>query len=861
MQDQVVEIKIKVDADTKKITILNNSLKEVSSTSIKTTKGITNIGERLKDLAKNATFVYGAFSGLRASFLSLSSPISYFIKNADEFNLLHSRLGLVINDTKELKNVESALIEVANKSGASFSDTAELFNDLSIATKDLGKSTYETMKMVDTISKALVISGTDATSAKMAIMRLGESFINGSFSGEELNGMLRKTPRLATAIADGLNMSIKELREFAKTGQISATQIYEALQKSATKIDEESSKISLTVSKAFAKLKNNYEDLLVSLNDTSGATNELALFIDNFADGLAKNGQNIVIFFNNLIRSFELMGEAVIYTATTIYEGILAIPTSIALGIDILSKKISDLLNSLVNSALPIINNIRTAIGKTAIDIKNIDLSTNLSENLTKHFIDVSQIKDNAKSAFFNILNEFETYTSYVSNSSNSNLDKLSKKANKSLIINTKNSLKDNLKEYEYYFKSIGDLNKAWEFKAKQIKNEFSGKIKNNQINELLTIEKKKYFELDKKEQTRIENSKKIGEETLKIKLNEFEFERHLLDLEIDEYKKTGVSKNEIDAYVSAKALQINKKQNDKELELLKHKQDKQKEANLKQLEYYKNYYDLLGQKSKAAFYETKMQDLNLRDSGASNEDISNALYGNRQKKDNYNNLYEGDDMGGTSKFIQRLQKIEEFNEIEADRINEHYALLEQNKEAHEAKMNELEKARFQSSIATAGVGFDAMTSLANSFYILSGKKNKTFLRAYQTAMVGKAIVNTYTSATNAMATAGNPYLGAALAAVAIVAGLAQVAQIKAQTFHTGGFVYGNGEVPAILQSGEGVLSRKGMSNLDRLNMGSDNETKTQDITIINTLDPSVFESFATSRSGRRLILNIVREE
>nr|MBP3725109.1 hypothetical protein [Campylobacter sp.] len=210
-------------------------------------------------------------------------------------------------------------------------------------------------------------------------------------------------------------------------------------------------------------------------------------------------------------------------------------------------------------------------------------------------------------------------------------------------------------------------------------------------------------------------------------------------------------------------------------------------------------------------------------------------------------------------KFQLRLDQIDEFQAGELERIENHYALLEQNAQNHANKQAEIERAKMQSIMSASGAGFDMLGSLAQSFYTLSGNQNKDAMRAYQALMVGKAIVNTYTAATNAYASSGNPYLGAAMAAVAIAQGMAQVAMIKAQKFHTGGFVsgLGNDEVPAILQTGEGVLSRKGMANLDTLNLG---QARDDDggVTIINSFDNNVFEQWATSRIGRKTLKNII---
>ena len=219
-----------------------------------------------------------------------------------------------------------------------------------------------------------------------------------------------------------------------------------------------------------------------------------------------------------------------------------------------------------------------------------------------------------------------------------------------------------------------------------------------------------------------------------------------------------------------------------------------------------------------------------------------------------------GYDLGITNQFQNRLNALDEFQAMEAARIEAHYASLENTEANHRAKQLELDRMQMQYRMGIAGAGFDGLANLAKMFYDASGGKNKAALRAYQAMMVGKAIVNTYTAATNAYATAGNPILGAALAAIAIAHGMAQVAMIKAQKFHTGGLVGGGlerDEVPAILQTGEYVLSRRDVANLKDNSKNESNDG----VVIVNTLDSAVFEQWANSRNGKRVIKNVISGE
>ena len=107
--------------------------------------------------------------------------------------------------------------------------------------------------------------------------------------------------------------------------------------------------------------------------------------------------------------------------------------------------------------------------------------------------------------------------------------------------------------------------------------------------------------------------------------------------------------------------------------------------------------------------------------------------------------------------------------------------------------------------------------------------QNKAFAKAAGVVALSLAIINTAAGGTRAFKDYSWPFsllVGGIIAA----AGAIQIATIAAQKFHEGGMVGSglqSGEVPIIAQTGEGILSRKGMAAvggegaLNRLNSGN----------------------------------------
>lgn len=130
-------------------------------------------------------------------------------------------------------------------------------------------------------------------------------------------------------------------------------------------------------------------------------------------------------------------------------------------------------------------------------------------------------------------------------------------------------------------------------------------------------------------------------------------------------------------------------------------------------------------------------------------------------------------------------------------------------------------------SLENMQLSLSSFQGILGNLTTLVGGENKKMFRLQQGVQIAQAVMNTGLGITRALAE-GGPYLGPILAGTIGALGFAQVAQIAAQKpkYHTGGYVSNNGKLSndsgtdATLQTGEGVLSRRGMLALDRLNRG-----------------------------------------
>ncbi|MCI6819734.1 MAG: hypothetical protein MR879_06995, partial [Campylobacter sp.] len=436
--------------------------------------------------------------------------------------------------------------------------------------------------------------------------------------------------------------------------------------------------------------------------------------------------------------------------------------------------------------------------------------------------------------------------------------------------------LKEQEKLYLSYYETIGDLSSAWAIKEKALREQIakSGITDELEAGKLIQAQKEQYFSRNSRiakslaktpEQLQKEYEAELRNEIKKYELlkdyeNKKVKERELKTLE---YQRLGLSEVEM-AQVFA----------DEELEIQKESLRKQNDARIKYLEKMSKYYEMLGEKAKAATFANEATALELENQGYSKQEIADMQFGEQRRKDNYNTLSSslGWNTGVSQQMLSRFNAIDEYLNQEKARIEAHYGELSEMDARYYEKKKALEKAEFIASLGNANTMFSGLGALAKQYYDLSDGQNKSAFRAYQAFQVAQTMISTYASAQEAYRV-GGPYLGPVLSAMAIAQGLMNVAQIKAQKYHSGGvvgeagsgvgYIGGNlaaSEVPAILQTGEGVLSRQGMSNLEALNLGllAQANPQNQEIVILNQVSDGVMEEYLQSRTGRKVIKNII---
>lgn len=261
----------------------------VDSRQVRTAAGdldkLSAAGKRSENSAAGLTAGFGAFKSVLGG-LSLLAVTREALQQADAYASMSARLALVTSGTQNLATVQGQLFDLSQRTRVGLDQTTDLFASLSRSTKSLGVSQKEVIGVTETINKALIISGTSATSAAAALVQLSQGFASGTLRGDELNSILEQTPRLAEAIAQGLGVSRGALRALGAEGALTAEKVFQALQRSANAIDDEFARMPTTVGQAITQINNSIFKLVGELDKVSGTSPAISSWAQKFSASL-----------------------------------------------------------------------------------------------------------------------------------------------------------------------------------------------------------------------------------------------------------------------------------------------------------------------------------------------------------------------------------------------------------------------------------------------------------------------------------------------------------------------------------------------------------------------------------------------
>lgn len=266
-----LEIVINTSANVEGIKKASSTLNDLEHSTVGASKTIDAMSSSMSkandaiDKVKYAFRAVGVVLGVRE-----------LVQYADTWNLLEGRLRLVTSSTNNLATVQKELFDIAQSTRQSYEATSNSFTKMSQSTQNLGKSQKDVLAVTKMVNEALVVSGATTEEASASILQLGQALGSGKLQGDELRSIMENAPRLAKAIADGMGVSVGQLKNLGAEGKLTSEKIFDALKSQKNVIDTEFGKLPKTIGQSLTTVSNSFMKLIAETDDATNASAALA---------------------------------------------------------------------------------------------------------------------------------------------------------------------------------------------------------------------------------------------------------------------------------------------------------------------------------------------------------------------------------------------------------------------------------------------------------------------------------------------------------------------------------------------------------------------------------------------------------
>lgn len=292
-----------------------------------------------------ASALWGRLKGLIGMYAGWQTA-SGIINTSDQLTDIAARIGLINDGLQTNKQVEDMIFQAAERSCASYADTAAVVTRMGMNAREAFSSTAEMVQFAEILNKKFVIAGASQEEMSSALLQLSQGLASGVLRGEELNSVFEAAPNVIQSIADYLKVPIGKIRDLASEGILTADIVKNAMLASAQKTDEELAKMPKTFGQIWTSFKNR----------AVKAFNPIFLRLRKLA-----SSPEFTAFVQGAINLLSNLADH----ATTIFDWIMKLSTFVGKVINL----ISPYWDSFKESAVSAFQKIREAFAKT-IDSK-----------------------------------------------------------------------------------------------------------------------------------------------------------------------------------------------------------------------------------------------------------------------------------------------------------------------------------------------------------------------------------------------------------------------------------------------------------------------------------------------------------
>jgi len=214
--------------------------------------------------------------------LAAAFSVRELVEAANVMIGVKNRMDAFTGSAEETAIAMNHMRRIALESRSDFDAIAMLFTRLSLATEHLGATQKDVADATQMVANTFIIAGSHAQEANNSARQLAQGLASGALRGDELRSVMENNTILTKMLAEGLNMTVGELREFGHAGKLTAETVMPILIDGIDKTNELIKEMPMTLGQAGVALRNNFQFMIGDIQESTKGFSSLANGI-NFA--------------------------------------------------------------------------------------------------------------------------------------------------------------------------------------------------------------------------------------------------------------------------------------------------------------------------------------------------------------------------------------------------------------------------------------------------------------------------------------------------------------------------------------------------------------------------------------------------
>lgn len=213
------------------------------------------------------------------------------LQSADAYTTLNNKLQVVSKSQAQVTDLSEKLFDLANRTRAPVEETATAFTRFDRALSMLGKTQDDSLRLTETVNKALVNSGATATEAGSALLQLSQAFNSGRLQGDEFRSLSENMPVVLDALSKAMGKPVSQLKQLASEGKITSAVLFDAFKIIEQQTDDTFGKTIQTLGQAINVFRNNFIKAIGEVEKATGIFSGLA----NVISAISNNFRTIAV--------------------------------------------------------------------------------------------------------------------------------------------------------------------------------------------------------------------------------------------------------------------------------------------------------------------------------------------------------------------------------------------------------------------------------------------------------------------------------------------------------------------------------------------------------------------------------------